>query len=76
MNNSRRKRINKSIVLLENAQTQLRNVLEEEQKALSSLPDDEEYDDMRDGMNDVISGLEDTLSSLDDALSTLDGADF
>ena len=76
MNNSRRKRINESIKLLEDAQAQLNKALNEEQKALSSLPDDEEYDDMRDGMDDIISGLEDTLSSLDDALSTLNGADF
>lgn len=76
MNNSRRKRINESIKLLEAAQTKLEIVLDEEQKALSSLPDDEEYEDMRDGMDEIISGLKDTLSSLDDALGTLEGGDF
>lgn len=76
MNNSRRKRINESISQLEDAQEKLRDVLNEEQEALSSLPDDEEYDGMRNGMDDIISGLEDTLSSLDDALDTLNGADF
>lgn len=76
MNNSRRKRINESIKLLEAAQTKLEIVLDEEQKALSSLPDDEEYEDMRDGMDEIISGLNDTLSSLDDALGTLEGGDF
>ncbi len=76
MNNSRRKRINESIKLLEDAQSELKKALDEEQKALSSLPDDDEFDDMRNGMDDIITGLEDTLSSLDDALSTLSGSDF
>jgi len=76
MNNSRRKRINESIKLLEDAQAKLKKALDEEQNALSSLPEDEEYDDMRDGMDDVISSLENTLSSLDDALSTLNDSDF
>lgn len=76
MNNSRRKRINESIKLLEDAQSKLKTILDEEQKALSSLPDNDEYDDMRDGMDDIISGLEETLSSLDDTLSTLDGLDL
>ena len=73
MNNSRRKRIADSIKKLEDAQVKLKIVLDEEQKALSSLPNDEDFDDMRNGMDDVISGLEDTLSSLDD---TLNGGDF
>ena len=76
MNNSRRKRIADSIKKLEDAQVKLKIVLDEEQKALSSLPNDEDFDDMRNGMDDVISGLEDTLSSLDDALDTLNGGDF
>ena len=76
MNNSRRKRINESISLLEDAQQKLKFVLDEEQDALSSLPDDEEYDDMRDGMDNLISELDDTITSLEEALDTLNGADF
>lgn len=76
MNNSRRKRINESISKLEDAQEKLKIVLNEEQKALSSLPDDEDFDDMRNGMDDVISSLEDTLSSLEEALDTINGGDF
>ena len=37
MNNSRRKRINESISLLEDAQQKLKVVLDEEQDALSSI---------------------------------------
>ena len=76
MNNSRRKRINESISLLEDAQQKLKVVLDEEQDALSSLPDDEKYDDMRDGMDNLISELDDTITSLEEALDTLNGADF
>ena len=76
MNNSRRKRINESISLLEDDQQKLKVVLDEEQDALSSLPDDEEYDDMRDGMDNLISELDDTITSLEEALDTLNGADF
>ena len=76
MNNSRRKRINESISLLEDAQQKLKVVLDEEQDALSLLPDDEEYDDMRDGMDNLISELDDTITSLEEALDTLNGADF
>ena len=76
MNNSRRKRIYERISLLEDAQQKLKVVLDEEQDALSSLPDDEEYDDMRDGMDNLISELDDTITSLEEALDTLNGADF
>ena len=76
MNNSRRKRINQSVSSLIDAKSKLQTILSEEQKALNGLPNDDEYDDMRDGMEEIISGLEDTLSSLDDTIDTLEGADF
>ena len=76
MNNSRRKRISESIRLLEDAKEKLNKVLYDEKDALSKLPDDEEYDDMRDGMGDLIVELDDTISSLEDALGTLNDADF
>ena len=76
MNNSRRKRISESIRLLEDAQEKLNKVLYDEKDALSKLPDDEEYDDMRDGMGDLIVELDDTISSLENALGTLNDADF
>ena len=79
MNNSRRKRINNSILSIEDAKAKLELVLSEEQKALAKVPDNDEendYDDMRYGMEEIISGLEDTLSSLEDALDTLNNSDF
>ena len=76
MNNSRRKRINESILALKDAKTKLEQVLSEEQEALDRTPDDDEHYDMRNGMDDIISGLEDALSSLEESISTLDDADF
>lgn len=76
MNNSRRKRINKCIEDLNDVHTQLMSILDEEQKALANVPDDDEYDEMRDGMDDVITGLEELLPTLQDAIDSLEGADF
>lgn len=76
MNNSRRKRINKCIEDLNDVHTQLMSILDEEQKALANVPDDDEYDEMRDGMDDIITGLEELLPTLQDAIDSLEGADF
>lgn len=76
MNNSRRKRIDESLLALKETQAKLELVLSEEQKALEETPDDDEHYDMRNGMEDVISGLEDSLSRLEDAIDTLDNSDF
>ena len=71
MNNSRRKRINKSILALEEVKNNLEEVLLEEQNALNGFPDNGEHNEMREGIKNMISGLEDTLSSLEDALNTI-----
>ena len=76
MNNSRRKRISRCITDLNDAHTQLSAILEEEQKALANVPDDEEYDEMRDGMDEIVSELEDLLPTLQDAIDTLEDSDF
>ena len=76
MNNSRRKRISRCIADLNDAHTQLSAILDEEQKALANVPDDEEYDDMRDGMDEIVTGLDDLLPTLQDAINTLEDADF
>ena len=76
MNNSRRKRIYQCIANLNDAHNELSKVLNEEQKALANVPDDDEYDEMRDGMDEIISGLDDLLPTLQDAIDTLEGADF
>ncbi len=54
MNNSRRKRISQCISELYDAHSHLIHILDKEQDALANVPDDEEYDDKREGMNEVI----------------------
>lgn len=76
MNNLRRKRIYQCIEDLNDAHKELSKVLEEEQKALTNVPDDDEYDEMRDGMDEIITGLDDLLPTLQDAIDTLEGADI
>lgn len=76
MNNSRRKIINQSILSLTGAQERMQKALDEEKAALARVPDDDEYEEMRDAMDEIITGLEDALSSLGEALDTLNGADF
>ena len=76
MNNSRRKRINQSILALTGAKDKIQKALDEEKAALAGIPDDDDSEEMRDGMEEIITGLEDALSSLEEALDTLNGADF
>lgn len=76
MNNSRRKRINQCIADLNDAYNKLTAILGEEQKALANVPDDDEYDDMRDGMEEIADGLDELLPTLQDAIDTLENGDF
>lgn len=76
MNNSRRKRINQSIMTLTGAKERMQKALDEEKAAFAKIPDTEENEEKRDAMDEIISNLEDALSSLDDAIQTLDNADF
>ena len=52
------------------------SALEEEKLALSKVPDDDDNEEKRDAMDEIISSLEDALSSLEEALEILEGADF
>ena len=58
MNNSRRKRINQSIIALTGAKDKMQKALDEEKTALARIPDDDDSEEMRDGMEEIISGLE------------------
>ena len=54
----------------------MQKTLAEEKAALARVLEDDEYEEMRDAMDEIITGLEDALSSLGDALDTLNSADF
>lgn len=62
--------------MLKGAQVRMQKALTEEKAALSRIPDDDDHEEMRDAIDEIISNLEDAISSLDDAIGTLDGADF
>ncbi len=76
MNNSRRKRINQSILALTDAKDKMQKALEEEKSAIARTPDDDEHEEMREAMDEIISNLEESISSLEDAIDTLNNADF
>ena len=76
MNKSRRKRIADSLSSLQTSRELLNTALEEEKLALSKVRDDDDNEEKRDAMDEIISGLEDALSSLDEAIEALEGADF
>ena len=76
MNKSRRKRIAESLSSLQSSRELINTALEEEKLALSKVPDDDDNEEKRDAMDEIISGLEDALSSLDEAIEALEGTDF
>lgn len=76
MNKSRRKRITDSLSSLQTSRELLNTALEEEKLALSKVPDDDDNEEKRDAMDEIISGLEDAISSLDEAIEALEGTDF
>lgn len=76
MNKARRKRINESIIILTDAQIKLNKALEEEKSALARIANDEDKEDQRDAMEEIISNLEDAVSNLEETLDTLNNADF
>ena len=76
MNNSRRKRINQSLLTLKGAQERMKKALEEEKIALARVPDTEDNETKMEAIDDIITGLDDALSSLNDAIDTLENADF
>ena len=76
MNNQRRKRISRCIESLDRAKKNMEDALKDEKAALNRLPENEEYVESRNAIEDIISGLEEAISSLGEALDTLNEADF
>lgn len=73
MNNNRRKRIKKSILILTEVQSKLQDVQKKELASLNQLSEDDEN---RETMEDLLSSLEDALGELDNILDTLTSGDF
>ena len=76
MNNSRRKKINQCILSLTSARDRMQKAMAEEATALAKIPDDDDHEEMREAMDEIITGLDDAIASLTEALDTLNSADF
>lgn len=76
MNNARRKTIARSLATLQDAHAKLQAALEEEKKALKNIPDDDDHEDQRDAIDELIGNLEEGISTLGDAIDNLESADF
>lgn len=76
MNNARRKTIARSLATLQQAHAKLESALEEEKLALKGIPDDDDHEEQRDAIDELIGNLEEGISTLGDAIVSLDSADF
>lgn len=76
MNNARRKTIARSLATLQQAHAKLESALEEEKLALKGIPDDDDHEEQRDAIDELIGNLEEGISTLGDAIESLDSADF
>lgn len=54
----------------------LKETLEAEKTSLSSIPDDEDNDERREAVEEVIDNLENAISSLEEAINSLESGDF
>lgn len=66
MNNARRKALNSIIERLENLQTDLQGILEEEQGAYDALPEGLQASERGEAMETAIDNLEEAVSMFDD----------
>ena len=76
MNKSRRKTIANSMSQLQTVLPILKKALEAEKEAYNQIPDDEENEDRKDAVDELIDNLDSAISSLEDAINTLEGTDF
>ena len=76
MNKARRKTIANSLATLQDAHKTLKAALEEEKKALLSIPEDEDHEEQHEAIDELIYNLEEGLSSLGDAIDALESTDF
>ncbi|MBR6251721.1 MAG: hypothetical protein IKR17_11080 [Bacteroidales bacterium] len=71
MNNQRRKQLKQAVKLLEEAREIVDNVCNEEDSALSNLPDNLQSSEIADTMSENCDSLQEVSDSIDDAISTI-----
>lgn len=74
MNKIKRKHLLGAHKLLEEAQVQIQQILDEEQNALDNLPENLADSIRAESLSDAISFLEDSSDSIDEALESLESA--
>lgn len=74
MNKTKRKHLLEAHKLLEEAQVQIQQILDEEQNALDNLPENLADSIRAESLSDAISFLEDSSDSIDEALESLESA--
>lgn len=76
MNKARRKTIANILGQLETVLPILKKALEAEKEAYKQIPDDEENEERKDAVDELIDNLDSAISSLEDAINTLSDTDF
>ena len=76
MNNARRKQIAKSLAALHDAREILKAIFDKEKAASRLIPDDEDHENIIDGLDDYFDNLEEATSCLDEAINSLESTDF
>ena len=76
MNNARRKVIAKSLATLQEAHAKLQSALEEEKQALKNIPDDDDHEEQRDAIDELIGNLDEGITTLSEAIDNLESTDF
>ena len=71
MNNQRRKQLKQAVKLLEEAREIVDNVCNEEDSALSNLPDNLQSSEIADTMSEYCNSLQEVSSSIDDVVDTI-----
>lgn len=74
MNNKRRERISKAVSMLEAALNVIEVVRGEEQNCLDNMPENLEYSERYEKMENAVDKLEDAISSIEEARDALEEA--
>lgn len=72
MNNDRRKRINRIIDFLECVESDIQELLDEEQEAFDNLPETIQESERGDNMQDAINALQEAVDNAADLQSIID----
>ena len=73
MNNDRRKRLSKTIEMLNNAESEIESVLDDENDCMSNYPENLQGTDAYADMEEAVDTLGEAQSSLEEIINQLEG---